>query len=309
MNWETNQRITSDNSNICSFGNEGFHSNDKTDILTTYKGNRRISPRPAVVRTTWCDFSDPQEQQDLGSNYFDCPRYYNENVKPQWLQNELYQQQTLIAEHSIEWDKRNEDLEDNESLLLTEDILDNNIKETDQVGIGPYHDIYEHQDTNLNIEKDLKPMKVLKSTNIVRQKSKRKRAFQKFWCATDEDDEEFQELPRPDEYRLKYPLSSSYQKQRNKKNLGSSFKRKLIGNTKNEETLMVSNDMIYREDTDERGGIRRRPKVWECLDETELDFKKDAKIYAPKRPPPILDFFMVVTSFFVASVLAYYSAT
>ena len=66
---------------------------------------------------------------------------------------------------------------------------------------------------------------------------------------------------------------------------------------------------MYRDDTDERGGIRRRPKVWECLDKTEPDFKKNSKIYAPKRPPPILDFFMVVTSFFVASVLAYYSAT
>ena len=61
---------------------------------------------------------------------------------------------------------------------------------------------------------------------------------------------------------------------------------------------------------DERGGIRRRPKIWDYLDKTiEEEMKKDTKIYAPKRPPPILDLVMVLTSFLVASVLAYYSAT
>ena len=186
------------------------------------------------------------------------------------------------------------------------------MKESCENEIGPYYDIYEHQHTNLNLENDSSenPIQNLKSTNIVRKKSKRKRVFQKFWCATDEDDGDVQELPRPDAYRLKSRIGSqSSQKQRNVKSLGSSFKRKFLGNTADEETFITTNDLMYRDDTDERGGIRRRPKVWECLDKTEPDFKKDAKIYAPKRPPPILDFFMVVTSFFVASVLAYYSAT
>merc|ERR1719350_436216 len=37
---------------------------------------------------------------------------------------------------------------------------------------------------------------------VRRKSSRRKRVFQKFWCATEED-EDLIELPRPDEYRLK----------------------------------------------------------------------------------------------------------
>ena len=297
---------------ICSFRNDDVALTDKSEMLSKYRLNRKVSPRPAVVRTTWCDFSDSQEQQQSGSHQFNTTRHYDKDMEDQWFQDEICQQQTLIAEHSVEWGEINENVENNSSYLLPNDVIQTSVKEACEVEIGPYYDIYEHQHTNLNLENDSSenPIQNLKSTNIVRKKSKRKRVFQKFWCATDEDEGDVQELPRPDAYRLKSRIGSqSSQKQRNVKSLGSSFKRKFLGNTTDEEPFIVTNDLMYRDDTDERGGIRRRPKVWECLEKTEPDFKKDAKIYAPKRPPPILDFFMVVTSFFVASVLAYYSAT
>ena len=285
---------------------------DNTDMLRKYRGNRRVSPRPAVVRTTWCDFSLPQEQQQLGTNIYNNSNHSNEDMQHKWFQNEVcHQQQTLIAEHSVEWDEGKEDQKNDSSLILSENIDATSCKDPCKNEIDPYCDVYEHQNTNLNSENNSSayPMQILKSTNMVRQKSKRKRVFQKFWCATDEDDEEFQELPRPDAYRLKSRLGNpSGQKLRSKPTIGSSFKRKFMGGVA-DEAFVASNDFVYQEETDERGGIRRRPKVWDCLDETEPEFKKDAKIYAPKRPPPILDFFMVVTSFFVAAVLAYYSAT
>ena len=48
---------------------------------------------------------------------------------------------------------------------------------------------------------------------VRRKSSRRKRVFQKFWCATEED-EDLIELPRPDEYRLKSHEKGGSQKRK-----------------------------------------------------------------------------------------------
>ena len=313
LSWEADERSIKRNGNICSLSNENDDLTEKDDMLRKYRLKRKVSPRPAVVRTTWCKFSDSREEQQLGSTHYYTNKNYDTDIEHPWFQNIISQQQTLIAEHSVEWDRINEAIGGDKSNLMSNDIVQTSDKDIYEEDIGPYHDIYEHQHANMNHGNDSleDTMHDLKSTKIVRKKSKRKRVFQKFWCATDEDEGDVQELPRPDAYRLNSRKGSvSSQKQSFKKNLGSSFKRKLLGNTTEDETFIAYNDHhMYQEDTDARGGIRRRPKIWDYLDKADLDPKKEAKMYAPKRPPPILDFFMVVTSFLVASVLAYYSAT
>ena len=262
---------------------------------TKFRNNRRISPRPAVVRTTWYDFSTTSPEE--------VDTFYNKEDEPQRSQlfesqlTPINTQQTLVAEHSVAWDV---DREEN-ATHLSEKLLD--ITKTEESNkTDPYQDVYNIQN-GPEVDSSLVPSDALElvSSNMVRQKSKRKRVFQKFWCAAEEEDE-LQELPRPDEYRLK---SKRIQK-RNKS--GASIRRKLLGNTTNNDgAFAVSNDLAYTEELDERGGIRRKPKVWDFLDGTE--HVKEELFYAPKRPPPILDLLMVLTSFFVASVLAYYSAT
>ena len=55
---------------------------------------------------------------------------------------------------------------------------------------------------------------------------------------------------------------------------------------------------------------KSRPKLFEYYRFFEDDPPSSKPVhYAPKRPPPILDFAFVLTSFIVAVVMAYYSAT
>ena len=106
ITWESEGSIATRNSNICTLSNESVPMPDNTDMLTKYRGNRRVSPRPAVVRTTWCDFSSPHEQPQLGTDFYDNSNICNEDVQHKWFQNEVcHQQQTLIAEHSVELPK------------------------------------------------------------------------------------------------------------------------------------------------------------------------------------------------------------
>ena len=246
---------------------------DKSVPAQTVKRNRvgrngRISPRPAVIKTTWLDFTE-----DV-NNMFDSED--NQGTT------------TIVAEHT-EWNSETEEKND-ELTVSSEHFNTANLN-------NYYQDVYahNHDDTSL-ADEEVQNNKLFTLTPKI--KSKSNRVFQKFWCAAEDDDEDLQELPRPDGYRLR---SSGIQKRNNK----SSLRRRLLG-MDNGLQLVASNELVSYTN-DERGGIRRRPKTWDILEEEE-DTKKDEKFYAPKRPPPILDFLMVVTSFCVAAVLAYYTA-
>ena len=232
--------------------------------------NGRISPRPAVIKTTWLDFTE-----DV-NNMFDSAD--NQNTT------------TIVAEHT-EWKSETEG-EGDESNMSAEHLNIANLNNN-------YQDVYAHNlDERIISDEEEEDNKLFTLTPKI--KSKSKRVFQKFWCAAEDDDEDLQELPRPDGYRLR---SSGIQKRNNK----SSLRRRLLG-MDNGMQLVASSELVSYTN-DERGGIRRRPKTWDILEEEEEeDTKKDEKFYAPKRPPPILDFLMVVTSFCVAAVLAYYTA-
>ena len=264
--WES-ERLCCSTANVtdkCSFTSK---TDDEVTIVRKNKNARSISPRPAVVKTTWCDSSSMVTTK--------------EGV-----------QQTLIAEHTIPLGSDEED----QSYYLSEHA---NATEDDYYQDVYYSEQASVQNNNRGYNED--PTNPPQSQSTIRKRQcNAKRVFQKFWCAT-EGDEDLQALPRPDGYRLS--LKGGSQK-RNKYN--SSLRRRLWGT--DHEPFSVSDGLVYTEETDERGGIRRRPKVWDLIDDAE-DVKKDAKFYAPKRPPPILDLLMVLTSFFSAAVLAYYSAT
>ena len=233
-------------------------------------GRQQITHRPAVIRTTWLDFTGD------GNNMFGSVD--NQNMT------------TVVAEHT-EWKSA---IEAKHELNMSEHFNDTTSLNNN------YQDVYAHNQNETSVvgeeeEEEEEEAKLFPLTPKI--KSKTKRVFQKFWCAADEDDEDLQELPRPDGYRLR---SCGSQKRNNK----SSLKRKLLGI---DNRQLVVSDEIPPCTNDERGGIRRRPKTWDFLENE--DIKRDAKFYAPKRPPPILDFLMVVTSFLAAAVLAYYSAT
>jgi len=96
------------------------------------------------------------------------------------------------------------------------------------------------------------------------------RVFQAFWCG---DQEEEEQLPKPDSYGL-------HQQQ-------------------------------LRRTKQSSGQKRRKSRMFEDLANYSQSFFDDSTPsvhYAPKRPPPILDFIFVLTSFIVAVVMAYYSA-
>ena len=231
--------------------------------------NRKVIPRPAVIRTTWNEYDDIYRCQ-MGSNFL--PQSHNQAESSCTA---------VVAEHAA-W-------EDRECDFLSENF----------VSFANYEDVYFPMPTppceGISaeiVEPNDEPKSPLTPSKI---RSKGKRVFQKFWCATEEDDAQ-PTLPRPDEYRLQQNRGSQ------KRNKGS-FKRKIWGNESFLGTLMTDECA----NMDERGGIRRRPKKWDLL--VEDDLKKDETFYAPKRPPPILDFFMVLTSFFAAAILAYYSAS
>jgi hypothetical protein len=329
--WETEGTNYLVNSTVCSLtshGSDPTTSPSNTAIINVNKykmcNNRRLSPRPAVVRTTWCDFSATGDAHG---------GFYNNNINNICeLENQdelnfenqlLPAQQTLVAEHSVgTWNVNNkEELENDPNLFLPDDfsaIKEGVLNKMDDPYQDVYYDHINQQEINVknadnykesapDVKKGTEKADECTTTALVRRKSsKRKRVFQKFWCAAEEDEDDVQKLPRPDAYRLKSSRTGSIQK-RNK--IGSSLKRKLLGNELG--SFAASEYLGYGgEDNDERGGIRRRPKIWEYLDKSiEEEMKKDAKVYAPKRPPPILDLVMVCTSFLVASILAYYSAT
>jgi len=114
------------------------------------------------------------------------------------------------------------------------------------------------------------------------------RVFQAFWCGDQEAEEE--QLPKPDNYGIRSsqagcrkkrrPVAASIAKRCSRVNLFDDF---------------IANSFAADDE--------RRSKT---NDDDELSAKPVH--YAPKRPPPILDFIFVLTSFIVAVVMAYYSA-
>ena len=276
----------------------GSSTPNNIGILNVRKSRsvKRISPRPAVVRTTWCDFMTEEEETLYNLNQVQTFDSFKNHVQQQ--------PETLIAEHTVQWTNEDEIEEEEQDFNLSEHInaTENVLRNNDN-----YQDVYYNQKAitqNVDPSQEIDPTKLPQSgsTEPTKRRCKSKRVFQKFWCAAEEDEDDLQELPRPDGYRLKTRNTGSHKRIKT----SSSLRRRLLGNDNG--VFAVSDELGYREDTDERGGIRRRPKIWDFLDETE-EIKKDAKFYAPKRPPPILDLVMVLTSFFAAAVLAYYSAT
>ena len=311
---------------LCSLSSN-IHAGLASELLTAAKlrTDQSIKPRPAIVATTWCDFTGPQEEE-LTDRSHSKPQ----NQDQYWFETPYNQnQQTFIAEHAIgKWDVSARDNTGNKKDLMVsmpEYYHENYLNKDDIETTDGYHDLYfDHQtldeealvaaeptteaivSENISTEKESAKEEVdnENSGNVLvrRKSSRRKRVFQKFWCATEED-EDLIELPRPDEYRLKSQEKGGSQKR--KKRSGSSIKRRLLG--KDPDNDPWTDELNFVGDgSDERGGIRRLPKIWDSLDD---ELEKEEKFYAPKRPPPILDFLMVVTSFLAASILAYYSVT
>ena len=193
------------NSTVCPLSSHGSNpttssSNIGVINVNKYKicNNRRVSPRPAVVRTTWCDFSATGDVHGgfYNNNINNICELENQNQFD--FENQLLPaQQTLVAEHSVEmWNEdHKEELKNEPNLFLPDDF--NSIKEGVLNKIDdPYQDVYyEHinqQEVNKsNVDNykesasDIKegPEKAGEciTTAIVRRKSsKRKRVFQKF---------------------------------------------------------------------------------------------------------------------------------
>ena len=295
------------------------------ELLTTanIRTDQGIKPRRAIVATTWCDFTGPQEENATNRSY-STPHNHDQY----WFETPYNQnQQTVIAEHSVgkcDMTVRDNTGEEKHLMVSMPEYFDENYYNKDVIETTDgYQELYlDHQtqdeealvnaesstqaivSENISTEKESAKEEVdnENSGNVLvrRKSSRRKRVFQKFWCATEED-EDLIELPRPDEYRLKSQEKDGSQKR--KKRAGSSIKRRLLG--KDPDTDPWTDDLHFVGDgSDERGGIRRLPKIWDSMDD---ELEKEEKFYAPKRPPPILDFLMVVTSFLAASILAYYS--